>query len=179
MTIQLIQSGTHLSATGDPEIICDNADYTAEVETELTDPVLHLAAEQDGENAEHELPLTDGETALPTIRNAYGVWAWLSGAELTTERVWLPCRESIKAGRGAAYSAPYDVYNAAVDYANAARSGAASEEELDAMLAALQYRYEHPPAWPGAAYKRAIAATVRETKITGKLTLPGSSKKQP
>ena len=171
MTLQLIQSGTHLTATGDPEIICDNADYTAEITTELTDPVLHLTAEQDGENTEYELPLTDGETDLPTIRNAFGVWAWLSGAELTTERVWLPCHESIKAGRSGAYSAPYDVYNAAVEYANAARSGAAGEEELEAMLAALQDRYEHPPAWPGTAYKRAIAATVRETKITGKLTL--------
>lgn len=178
MTIQLIQSGTHLTATGDPEIICDNADYTAEVTTELTDPVLHLAAEQDGENAEYELPLTDGETDLPTIRNAFGVWARLSGAELTTERVWLPCRESIKAGRGATYGAPYDVYNAAVEYANAARSGSATQEELDAMLAALQHRYEHPPAWPGTAYKRAIAATVRETKITGKLTLPDSTEIQ-
>lgn len=170
MTIRLIQSGTHLSATGDPEIICDNADYTAEVETELTDPVLHLTAEQDGENTEYELPLTDGEADLPTIRNAYGVWAWLSGAELTTERVWLSCRESIRAGRGGAYSTLYDVYNAAVEYANAARSGT-TQEELDAMFAELKDRYEHPPAWPGTAYKRAIAATVRETKITGKLTL--------
>lgn len=178
MTIQLIQSGTHLNATGDPEIICDNADYTAAVTTELTNPVLHLAAEQDGENTEYELPLTNGEADLPTIRNAWGVWAWLSGAELTTERVWLPCRESIKAGRGGAYSAPYDVYNAAVQYANAARSGSATQDELDEMLAALQDRYEHPPAWPGTAYKRAIAATVRETKITGKLTLPDSTEIQ-
>lgn len=178
MTLQLIQSGTHLTAAGDPEIICDNADYTAEVTTELTDPVLNLAAEQDGENTEYELPLTDGETVLPTIRNAWGVWAWLSGAELTTERAWLPCRESIKTGRGGVYSAPYDVYNAAVEYANAARSGSATQEELGEMLAALQDRYEHPPAWPGTAYKRAIAATVRETKITGKLTLPDSTEIQ-
>ena len=61
--------------------------------------MLHLAAEQDGENTEYELPLTNGETDLPTIRNAWGVWAWLSGAELTTERVWLPCRMSCRSLR--------------------------------------------------------------------------------
>lgn len=175
MIIQLSNNGAYLAVAGNPEIICDNADYTAKVETSLTSPVLHLAAEQDGENTEYELPLTDGETTLPTIRNAWGGWLWLSGAELTTERVWLPCRESIKAGSGSVYSAPYDVYNAAVEYANAAHSGTASTEALEAMFAALRDRYEHPPAWPGTAYKRAIAATVRETRLTGKITLPDNT----
>lgn len=175
MTIQLIQSGTHLNATGDPEIICDNDDYIAEITTELTDPVLHLAAEQDGKNTEHELPLTDGETTLPMIKNAYGVWAWLSGAELTTERVWLPCRESIKGGHTTAYSAPYDVYNAAMEYVNAIKTGSATEEELATMLADLEYHYDHPEAYPGTAYKRAITASVRETRLKGKITLTDSS----
>ena len=179
MTIQLTVSGTQLIVTGSPEIVCDNADYTAEVTTELTDPVLHLTAEQDGQNTEYTLPLTGGQTTLPPIAGAWGVWVWVSGtaeaAETTTERVWIPCRESIKASAYAAYSAPYDVYNAAMQYANAALTGSATEDELDAMIAALQYRYEHPPEWPGTAYKRAIAATVRETKIAGKLTLTDST----
>ena len=179
MTIQLTVSGTQLIVIGSPEIVCDNADYTAEVTTELTSPVLHLTAEQDGQNTEHTLPLTDGQTVLPPIAGAWGVWCWVTGtaeaAETTTERVWIPCRESIKAGASSAYSAPYDVYNAAMEYANASMTGSATQDELDAMLASLQYRYEHPPEWPGTAYKRAIAASVRETKLTGKITLTDST----
>lgn len=179
MTIQLTVSGAQLIVTGSPEIVCDNADYTAAVTTTLTSPVLHLTAEQDGQNTEYTLPLTDGQTTLPPIAGAWGVWCWVTGtaeaAETTTERVWIPCRESIKASAYAAYSAPYDVYNAALEYANAAMTGSATEDELDAMLAALQYRYEHPPEWPGTAYKRAIAASVRETRLTGKITLTDST----
>lgn len=179
MTIQLTVSGTQLIVTGSPEIVCDNADYTAAVTTTLTSPVLHLTAEQDGQNTEYTLPLTDGQTTLPPIAGAWGVWCWVTGtadsAETTTERVWIPCRESIKASAYAAYSAPYDVYNAAMEYANAVMTGSATQDELDAMLAALQYRYEHPPEWPGTAYKRAIAASVRETRLTGKITLTDST----
>ena len=179
MTIQLTVSGTQLIVTGSPEIVCDNADYTAAVTTTLTSPVLHLTAEQDGQNTEYTLPLTDGQTTLPPIAGAWGVWCWVTGtadsAETTTERVWIPCRESIKASAYGAYSAPYDVYNAAMEYANASMTGSATEDELADMLAALQYRYEHPEAYPGTAYKRAITASVRETRLGGKITLTDSS----
>ena len=183
MTIQLINDGTQLTIAGEPEIVCDNADYTATVTTTLTNPVLHVLCDQDGEDDdEYELTLTEGTADLPAISGAWGVWLWLTGiagdAETRTERVRVPCRESIKTLPGSAYSAPYDVYNAAMQYAAAARSGSATAEELAAMLAALQYRYEHPPKYPGTAFKRAVAATVRETKLRGKITLADSTEIQ-
>lgn len=177
MTIQLTTDGTTLTATGSPTIICDNADYSVEITgaTSLTEPKLLLTAEQDGVNTEYELTLTGGACDLPAISNAWGVWAAVEHAGGRTERLWLPCGESIKGGHTTAYSAPYDVYNAACEYANAALTGSATEEELAAMMAALTYRAQNPEPYPGTAYKRAITASVREDRLTGKITLTDSS----
>ena len=177
MTIQLTTDGTTLTANGSPTIICDNADYTVEITgaTSLTDPKLLISAEQDGINTEYELTLTDGACDLPAISSAWGVWAAVEHAGGRTERLWIVCGQSIRSGYKAAYSAPYDVYNAAMEYANAALTGSATEEELAAMLAALTYRAEHPEPYPGTAYKRAITASIREDRLTGKITLTDSS----
>lgn len=178
MTIQLTTDGTTLTVTGSPEIVCNNTDYDVQVTgaAALTDPLLRIICEQDGQTSDtYTVELTDGAGAFPAISRAWGVWAAVEHAEGTTERVWLPCRESIKSAAGRAYSAPYDVYNAALEYAAAAHNGSATPEQLAAMRAALQNRYENPPAYPGTAYKRAIAASVRETKLSGKLTLTGGT----
>ena len=177
MTIQLTTDGSTLAVIGSPEIICDNADYTATVDgaASLTEPKLLLTTEQDGGNPSYEIELEGGEGDLPAISNAWGVWAAVGHAGGLTERVWLPCRASIKGGSTTAYSAPYDVYNAALAYVNAAKTGSATEAELETMLAELTYHYEHPEAYPGTAYKRAIAASVRETRLAGKITLTDSS----
>ena len=177
MTIQLTTDGSTLAAVGSPSIVCDNADYTVSITgaTSLTDPVLILDAEQDGENVEYEVTLSGGSGDLPSISNAYGVWMRIEHAGGTTERLWIPCLASIRSGNTTAYSAPYDVYNAAMGYITAVKSGSATSEELEAMLTALRYRFEHPEAFPGTAYKRAITASVRETRIGGKITLTDSS----
>ena len=177
MTIQLTTDGSTLEAVGSPSIVCDNADYTVSITgaTSMTDPVLILDAEQDGENVEYEVTLSGGSGDLPSISNAWGVWMRIEHAGGDTERLWIPCLASIRSGSTTAYSAPYDVYNSAMGYITAVKSGSATSEELETMLAALRYRFEHPEAFPGTAYKRAITASVRETRLAGKITLTDSS----
>lgn len=168
-----ISEGT-LMVSGQPEVVCDNADYTASISgLPPGTSVLAYTVEIDGENVTGEIELDDGEADLPAFPESYGVWVRIrttqDDAVSETNAVWIPCKASVKARGTQAYSAPYDVYNAMMQIATGRNT--MTPEELETVLTLLHDRLENPPAWPGTAYKRAIASTVRETRLTGTLKL--------
>lgn len=172
MQIQLDVTDGTLTAVSVPTLVSQNTGYTVLVSIS---PVLHGRAfivcefEQDGKNITTETEL-DGETALAAFPTAYGAVTHVRVEQehrepYDTNKIWLPIEPSIKSAPTRAYSAPYDAYNDIMRYLNTD-----DETARETILARLTYHAEHPEAYPGTAYKRAITALARYTKLSGTLT---------
>ena len=172
MQIQLDVTNGTLTATSVPTLVSQNAGYTVLVSIS---PVLHGRAfivcdfEQDGRNATVETELI-GETALAPFPTTYGAVTHIRVEQehrdpYDTNKIWLPITPSIKSAPTRAYTAPYDAYNDIMRYLNTD-----DETARETILARLTYHAEHPEEYPGTAYKRAITALARYTKLTGTIT---------
>lgn len=172
MQIELDVTNGTLTAVSIPTLVSQNTGYTVLVSIS---PVLHGRAfivctfEQDGKNTTVETEL-DGETELAPFPTSYGATTHVRVEQehrepYDTNEIWLPIEESIKSTPTRAYTAPYDAYNDIMRYLNTD-----DQTAREAILARLTYHAEHPEAYPGTAYKRAITALARYTKLTGTLT---------
>ena len=180
MQIRLDVTNGTLTAISVPTLISQNTGYTVLVSIS---PVLHGQAfivcnfEQDGRNTTVETELS-GETELAPFPTAHGAMVHIRVEQehrepYDTNAIWLPIEASIKSAPTRAYTAPYDAYNDIMRYLNTD-----DETARETILTRLAYHAAHPEEYPGTAYKRAITALVRSTKLTGTLTLAGGEEYQ-
>lgn len=180
--IHLTVTDGELTAQSDPGIISDNTGYTLLVDITPAPSgtaFISLDIEHDGINTTVERALT-GELDLPAFPAAFGANATVriepaeEGAEaITTNTIWLPIEASIKGQRSMAYTAPYDAYNDIMRYVNTA-----DKTTREAVVARLTYHAEHPEPYPGTAYKRAMTAPSRYTRLRGTLTPRSGEERQ-
>lgn len=182
MTIALTVTGSSITAPSDTVLVCSN-DYTITVtygdaetaaEWDGLTPYLLIACTQDGADTETDLLVTDGTAELDALPSCLSVRVRLHAeaagdAEKRTEALAIPCTPSIRDTGSAAYSAPYDAYNAMCALLNGRLNGRYTPQQVEAAVAEIGAHTTEE--LNRAAYKRAIAAMAPETRLTGKLTL--------
>lgn len=172
MRINLQVQEHTLSAESNQTIVSQNAGYTLLV-TFMPDitgqAYLEYTFEKDGKNVTGEIEL-NGELEIPALPTCYGAHLRVrvapdSGEEYITNELWIPVANSIKSQQTESYEAPFDAYNAIMRYLNSTDA-----EEKAAITAQLSYHADHPAPFPGIAYKRAIKAATRYTRLHGTIT---------
>lgn len=181
--ISVTVSGTTITAQDPPIIVCSNDSYrlsfTFDGDWTRADKRIHITCVQDAENTEIDAELPGSSYDLPALPACLAIRVYLSTAAGATERrtdaLYLRCEHSIRDQGSTPYDAPYDAYNAMMEYANGKLTGSMTAQQLAALMAQLSAHSEAVGAFPSIAYKRAIASLSPETRLSGKMTLADST----
>ena len=177
--INITVSGTTITAQDSPVIVCSNDSYqlrfTLDSDWTRADKCIRITCVQDADNTEIDAELTGNSCNIPALPACLAIRVYLStaagAAERRTDTLCLRCEHSIRDQGSTPYSAPFDAYNAMMEYANGKLTGSMTEQQLAAIMAQLRTHSAEIGAFPSAAYKRAIAALSPETKLSGRMTL--------
>lgn len=188
-TLYFTIEGRSLSPPQDATIVCGNGIYRIwllmdEGWRAAENRKLHVECTQDDGSTEYDLDLDSAVggasvnlPALPSCKSIriYAYTDDAGAAVQRTETAFVPCANSIRTLGSDAYSAPYDAYNAMMEYANGKLSGNMTQGQLDTIMAELTAHSAQVGVFPSVAYKRAVAAMSPETRLTGKMTLADST----
>lgn len=120
--------------------------------------------------------VSSGTVTLPPLHDTYAIEVGLTAGDVyTTTPARIACIACITDGDAEEAATEFDVYNAMMEYLSGVQSGSHNAEELAVMYQELidyMNSLPDPEEFPSTAYRRAIAAPQRITRITGTLTLP-------
>lgn len=182
MTITIAVRNRIASVRGSPapEIVCGNSDYVLsfdwDAEWDEFDAVTCcIISYSEGGTTRSEIMVSDGTVTVPVQQNVYAVEIGLTAGDIrTTTPARISCLRCITDGASYEASAAFDVYNHMTEYIAGVKAGIHSKEELAVMYQELlDHMNDHPDPgeFPSEAYRTAIAAPQRISRITGTLTL--------
>lgn len=132
----------------------------------------------DGTVPTTEIDVSSETVPLPAFADTHAAAIQLkatnNGEIVHTSSITILCERCITDGSVNEKTVEFDVYNAMMEYIAGKLSGSASAESLTEQYEALlNYQASLPDTevWPSRAYRRAIAAPARKTKLTGTITL--------
>lgn len=143
------------------------------------DKKLTFAFVQEDGNAETTVELSGYSYLLPEIPDCLSVQLQLhadatnDSPAMRTTVLGILCEPGVRSLGSQAYTAPFDAYNACMDYINGKITGHYSDAELAEKLQEIRaHAAQAAVAFPSIGYRRAIAAYAPETRITGSLRWP-------
>lgn len=178
MTITIQVRGRIASVRDAPEIVCGNNDYVLQFDWDSEWDAFESATccivcfTADGE-ARSEITVSEGTVALPALHNVSAIEVGLTAGDVrTTTPARISCLPCITDGNAAEAAPVFDVYNAMMEYL------ATRDAAIYAALEEYRSHIPDPEEFPSAAYRAAIAAPQRVTRITGTLTLQDGTEQE-
>ena len=128
----------------------------------------------DGSTERTTVPVSQGTATLPAQEDTYGVsiqlTTWAGLVKLTSTPAFIACTPEPEADESVEYPPDFDVYDAMVQYINDVMGGTVDEATLATELQAIETHMSRPAEdFPSPAYRLAVSAPIRFTRLSGQI----------